>query len=46
MKNRTISKDNIDKILKFIELNEKKKDKDNKKRLDESRNDQTEKGNG
>lgn len=46
MESRTISKKNIDKILKFIELNEKKKDKDNKRRLDESRNDQSEKGNG
>jgi hypothetical protein len=46
MESRTISKKNIDKILKFIELNEKKKDENNKGRLDEDRNGRSERGNG
>lgn len=43
---RTISKENIDKILKFIKLNEEKQKKDNKGRLNETGNDQSEKRNG
>jgi hypothetical protein len=46
MKNRTINKENLDKIIKFIELSEKEKEKNNKERLDENRNDQSQKGNG
>jgi hypothetical protein len=46
MESRTISKKNIDKILKFIKLNEEKEKKDNKKGLNETGNDRSEKGNG